>query len=162
MAKFFTFDLLAKTIITFLNAQIGPGALPVQVGAGPIGLGVSAISGAVAGIAGAIVSHPADLILTKTSSGKRKQKPVNGEANNGGSNPDDWRAVIKDLVSQDGGVANLFVGLGARSTFFFLVIGLQFFLYDYVKNLFQVGSDDLNLVLDVFFAVRAGLVNPTE
>jgi hypothetical protein len=38
------------------------------------------------------------------------------------------------------------------------VIGLQFFLYDYVKNLFQVGSDDLSLVLDVFYAVRQGLL----
>lgn len=64
---------------------------------------------------------------------------------------------MKELIEKDGGLANLFVGLGARSVFFFLVIGLQFFLYDYVKNLFQVGSDDLNLVLDVFYAIRAGL-----
>ena len=65
---------------------------------------------------------------------------------------------MKDLVSQDGGIANLFVGLDARSVFFFLLIGLQFFLNDYVKNLFQVGSDDLNLVLDVFYAVQTGFV----
>lgn len=67
--------------------------------------------------------------------------------------------VVQDLLSQDGGVANLFVGLPARATFFFLVIGLQFFLYDYVKNVFQVGTDDLSLVLDVFYAVRAGLID---
>jgi hypothetical protein len=66
--------------------------------------------------------------------------------------------VVKELIAQDGGVSNLFVGLGSRSIFFFLVIGLQFFLYDYVKGLFQVSSDDLTLVLDVFYAVRAGLV----
>ena len=69
-----------------------------------------------------------------------------------------WVQVVRDLVSQDGGLANLFVGLGSRSLFFFLVIGLQFFLYDYVRNLFQVGSDHLSLVLDVFYAVRVGLV----
>jgi hypothetical protein len=59
-------------------------------------------------------------------------------------------AVVEDLVSQEGGFANLFVGLGARSVF--LVIGLQFVLDDYVKGLFLVGSDDLSLVLDVFYA----------
>jgi len=58
-------------------------------------------------------------------------------------------------------VANLFVGLAPRLVFFFLVIGLQFFLYDYVKNLLEVGSDDLSLVLDVFYAVRQGLIDPT-
>jgi Mitochondrial carrier protein len=69
-----------------------------------------------------------------------------------------WVGVVRELINQDGGIANLFVGLGSRSIFFFLVIGLQFFLYDYVKSLFQVSSDDLSLVLDVFYAVRAGLV----
>ncbi|GKY99867.1 hypothetical protein MPSEU_000940400 [Mayamaea pseudoterrestris] len=163
IAKFLTFDVLASTIINFLNSQLGQGAIPVQVGVGPIGLGISALSGAVAGVAGAIVSHPADLILTKTSSGgKPKQKAVNGESIDAARDSKDWKGVVKELVGRDGGVANLFIGLGARSTFFFLVIGLQFFLYDYVKNLFQVGSEDLNLVLDVFFAVRAGLVTPTN
>jgi hypothetical protein len=66
---------------------------------------------------------------------------------------------VKDLLAKEGGIANLFLGLPARSIFFFLVIGLQFFLYDYVKNVFEVGSDDLTLVLDVFYAVRQGLVD---
>jgi solute carrier family 25 phosphate transporter 3 len=149
IAKFLTFDLLAHTMVAYFNAQTADGALPIQVGVGPLGLAISAASGAVAGIAGAIVSHPADLILTKTSA-RRRSSEAAGE-------PDDWKEIVKEMMSQDGGIANLFVGLGARSTFFFLVIGLQFFLYDYVKNLFQVGSDDLSLVLDVFYAVRAGL-----
>lgn len=149
VVKFLAFDLIATFIVTFINKQIGDGALPVQVGVGPLGLTVSAASGAVAGIAGALVSHPADLILTKTSSANRKAS-VEAEAV-------DWRDIVRDLISQPGGLANLFVGLPARSAFFFLVIGLQFFLYDYVKSVFQVGSDDLSLVLDVFYAVRAGL-----
>jgi hypothetical protein len=136
-------------MVAYLNSQTAEGALPIQVGVGPLGLAISAASGAVAGIAGAIVSHPADLILTKTS--------ARGRSSGAAGEPDDWKDIVKDMMSQDGGIANLFVGLGARSTFFFLVIGLQFFLYDYVKNLFQVGSDDLSLVLDVFYAVRAGL-----
>lgn len=110
--------------------------------------------------AGAFVSHPADLILTKMSASKRKaaiteSQSISDEGNVAGP---EWVIVVKDLISQDGGIFNLFVGLGSRSIFFFLVIGLQFFLYDYVKNLFQVSSDDLSLVLDVFYAVRAGLV----
>lgn len=141
-------------MVDLINAQTQEGALPVQVGVGPAGLAISAFAGAIAGIAGAIVSHPADLILTKTSASKKASSADEEE-----DAPPGWQAVVKDLLSQDGGIANLFVGLPARSTFFFLVIGLQFFLYDYVKNLFHVGSDDLGLVLDVFYAVRAGLVD---
>lgn len=164
IAKFLTFDLIAKTVVVFLNGQSGEGALPVQIGVGPVGLTVSAGAGAIAGIAGAVVSHPADLILTKTSASKQKAEDPDRSVALGTSDDKSpaWVKVIKDLISQDGGLANLFVGLGSRSLFFFLVIGLQFFLYDYVKNLFQVGSDDLSLVLDVFYAVRAGLVEMTQ
>ncbi|KAI2491302.1 hypothetical protein MHU86_23247 [Fragilaria crotonensis] len=122
------------------------GAIPVQVGVGTTGLAISAISGAFAGVAGAFVSHPADLILTLTSTAK-------------GNENLDWKDVVKELLLREGGIANLFIGLPARSVFFFLVIGLQFFLYDYVKNIFEVGSDDLSLVLDVFYAVRQGFLD---
>jgi hypothetical protein len=107
--------------------------------------------------AGAFVSHPADLILTKTSASKKNLDRVGASDVNQESGPA-WVGVVQDIIRQPGGMSNLFVGLGSRSIFFFLVIGLQFFLYDYVKNLFQVSSDDLSLVLDVFYAVRAGLV----
>jgi len=170
IAKFLTFDLIASAVVALLNAQSSEGALPVQIGVGTAGLAISAGAGAVAGIAGAVVSHPADLILTKTSASRRREStPSAADASSSSSTEDDddektkekgpaWVQVVQDLVSQDGGLANLFVGLGSRSLFFFLVIGLQFFLYDYVRNLFQVGSDDLSLVLDVFYAVRVGLV----
>ena len=153
VTKFLVFDLISTAIIGFLNNEAGEGALPLQTGVGPIGLSVSALSGALAGIVAAVVSHPADLILTKTSA-KSKKKSANGESEDDST---DWREIFREIISQDGGFANLLVGLPARATFFFLVIGLQFFLYDYVKNIFQVGSDDLSLVLDVFYAVRAGL-----
>ena len=98
------------------------------------------------GIAGALVSHPADLILTLTSASSREE----GETK-------DWKILVKDLLSSDGGIINLFSGFPARAVFFFLVIGLQFFLYDYIKTLLDVGTDDLTLVLDVFYAIRQGL-----
>jgi len=37
------------------------------------------------------------------------------------------------------------------------VIGVQFLLYDGFKGILGVAFDDLNLVLDVFYAVRQGL-----
>lgn len=156
ITKFLVFDLLAKTIMALLNSQ-GNFVEPVQVGVGPTGLAVSAVAGAVAGIAGAIISHPADLILTLQSSSTKSESSGN-DGEEGGTNSTDWRPLVKELLEKDGGVANLFVGLPARALFFFLVIGLQFFLYDFVKGLFNVSSDDLTLVLDVFYAIRRGLV----
>lgn len=169
VTKFLTFDLIATLVVNFLNARSGEGALPVQVGVGPEGLVISAASGAFAGIAAAVVSHPADLILTYTAASKKKKPEADAEADEGTKDKDsstetkeetspEWLIVVKELTSREGGLANLYIGLPARSVFFFLVIGLQFFLYDYVKGLFEVGSDDLSLVLDVFYAVRAGLV----
>jgi len=152
ITKFLAFDFFAKIICAALPIN-------VQVGVGTAGLCVSAISGAFAGVAGALVSHPADLLLTLTSgSSKVKGESSSDSEESNGEERTDFGKVVKDLISQDGGVLNLFVGLPARSTFFFFVIGLQFFLYDYAKNVFGVGSDDLNLVLDVFYAVRQGLL----
>jgi len=156
--KFVVFDVLSRTIVDFVNSQTLEGALPLQVGAGPAGLAVSAVAGAIAGVAGAVVSHPADLILTYTSVSKKSNEVSDSDTRESAA-PPGWVGVVKELLSREGGVANLFIGLPARGIFFFLVIGLQFFLYDYVKNLFQVGTDDLSLVLDVFYAVREGLVN---
>ena len=146
VTKFLVFDVLTRELTGVANAQLDEGAIPVQVGVGTLGLAISAISGAIAGVAGAVISHPADLILTLTSTST-------------GDENVDWKEVVKELVSREGGIANLFIGLPARSVFFFLVIGLQFFLYDYVKNVFEVGSDDLSLVLDVFYAVRQGFLD---
>jgi hypothetical protein len=97
---------------------------------------------------------PADLILTYTSATKKKKSVAEGEDD---EKAPDWKGVVKELLSREGGLANLYIGIQPRLTFFFLVVGLQFFLYDYVKNLLNVGSDDLSLVLDVFYAIRQGL-----
>lgn len=78
------------------------------------------------GIAGAFVSHPADLILTLTSASSR-----------GEGQTKDWRMIVQDLLDADGGPLNLYAGFSARAVFFFLVIGLQFFL---CKNMPTYGS----------------------
>mmetsp|Transcript_40921 Transcript_40921/g.123405 ORF Transcript_40921/g.123405 Transcript_40921/m.123405 type:complete len:893 (+) Transcript_40921:1635-4313(+) len=169
ITKFLVFDLLAQVFVRLITAQTSP-IEPVQVGVGPTGLAISAFAGALAGIAGAFISHPADLILTLTSAAAKESEEEGSDESidssettsedypESGGSPD-WRPILKELLSKEGGVGNLFTGLPARSLFFFLVIGLQFFLYDYVKGLFRVGSDDLTLVLDVFYAIRQGLVN---
>eukprot|EP00984_Skeletonema_dohrnii_P017696 scaffold8131_cov215-Skeletonema_dohrnii-CCMP3373.AAC.2 len=147
VTKFLVFDLAAGNIAGFINNSNMMGSdTKIQVGVGSAGLLLSAFSGALAGIAGAFVSHPADLILTLTSASSRQE----GEEK-------DWRVIVKELLASDGGVLNLYAGFPARAVFFFLVIGAQFFLYDYVKTLLEVGTDDLTLVLDVFYAIRQGL-----
>jgi len=148
LAKFLSFDIVARYIIEIVNSNAQS---QVQVGVGPEGLAISAFAGAIAGVAGAIVSHPADLILTLTSSASK-------ESASDSSKSVSWQDIVKELLNKEGGIGNLFVGLLPRAFFFFLVIGCQFFLYDYVKNLLSVGSDDLSLVLDVFYAVRQGLL----
>ena len=149
VVKFLAFDLIATSTLAAINSQ--PQVIePIQVGSGTIGLTVSALAGAIAGLFGAFVSHPADLILTLTSSQKKSDEAFEEEP--------DWKTIVQDLIQKEGGVFNLYTGFPARASFFFLVIGLQFFLYDYAKTVFQVGSDDLTLVLDVFYAIRQGLV----
>jgi len=147
VTKFLVFDLAAETISDLVNNSnvLGEGN-QVQVGVGTLGLLLSALAGALAGIAGAFVSHPADLILTLTSTSSKE-----GEAK-------DWRSIVKELLAADGGALNFYAGFPARAVFFFMVIGLQFFLYDYIKTLLDVGTDDLTLVLDVFYAIRQGLL----
>lgn len=153
VAKFLAFDIIAGLIISLINMQPQVSE-PIEVGVGVIGLAVSAFSGAIAGLAGAFVSHPADLILTLTSAAKKQNLGNDADA---GPSDGGWKLILQDLLNKPGSFANLFIGLPARSAFFFMVIGLQFFLYDYLKSVFRVGSDDLQLVLDVFYAVRQGL-----
>lgn len=99
------------------------------------------------GVAGALVSHPADLVLTLTSASSQ-----------GDGQSKDWRMIVKELLDAKGGISNLFTGFPVRASFFFFVIGIQFFLYDYIKSELGVGTEDLTLVLDVFYAVRQGLI----
>lgn len=124
IAKFLTFDIVAKYLEGLVNAGLN---MQVQVGVGPKGLAISAFAGAVAGVAGAIVSHPADLILTLSSSASKKSTDSQHGRD---SLPDesDWQYIMKDLIKKEGGVSNLFTGLLPRAFFFFLVIGSQFFL----------------------------------
>ena len=140
LGKFGAFEFFVAAFTASVGDITG-----VKIGVGPAGLALSAACGAAAGVVAAVISHPADLVLTLQSA------PGEGEKR-------DAKMIVAGLLEKDGGLANLFLGLPQRALFFFTVIGLQFLLYDYTKSLLGVGSDDLNLVLDVFYAIRLGLV----
>lgn len=91
-------------------------------------------SGLAAGIGGAVTGCPADAVLTRVNSVPEAA---------------DWRAMVKQMLSEPGGWRNLFAGVDVRMIFFSLVISIQFFLYDYFRDLFGVASEDLTVVLDV-------------
>lgn len=91
-------------------------------------------AGLAAGIAGAVTGCPADAVLTRVNS-----RPEAA----------DWRAMVKQMLGEEGGWRNLFAGVNVRMVFFSLVISIQFLVYDWFRNLFGVASDDLTVVLDV-------------
>lgn len=97
---------------------------------------LSLLSGCIAGVAAAVVSNPADVMLTKSQSG------------NGLSRPNPPLTTLVAILRSN--PCALFSGLVPRCVFFGALIAGQFLLYDIFKKLFGVGSDDLELVLDVF------------
>lgn len=54
-----------------------------------------------------------------------------------------------ELVLAQGGRRSFFRGLPLRIIFYALVVSLQFLVYDSIRLLLGVGSDDLKLYLDV-------------
>jgi solute carrier family 25 (mitochondrial phosphate transporter), member 3 len=126
VTKFLVFDLAQNLLF-----QVFPAARESL----NTSLVISFISGLVAGVAGAVTGCPADAVLTRV---------------NAAAGVVDWRAMVRQMLNEPGGWRNLFAGVNVRMVFFPLVISIQFFLYDYFKQLFDVGSDDLTLVLDVF------------
>jgi len=137
--KFVVFDVLSRTIVDFVNSQTLEGALPLQVGAGPAGLAVSAVAGAIAGVAGAVVSHPADLILTYTSVSKKSNEVSDSDTRESAA-PPGWVGVVKELLSREGGVANLFIGLPARGIFSFSSLAFNFSCMIMSRICFKLGQ----------------------
>lgn len=69
--------------------------------------------------------------------------------------------MVRVMLNEPGGWRNLFAGVDIRVVFFALLIGIQFFLYDYFKQLFGVAPDDLTLVLDVLGTPAQQLMQDT-
>mmetsp|Transcript_23624 Transcript_23624/g.37932 ORF Transcript_23624/g.37932 Transcript_23624/m.37932 type:complete len:201 (+) Transcript_23624:3-605(+) len=123
MMKFFIFDSFADEIFRIF---------PSLTDTSSSQLFVSFLAGAVAGLAASVVSQPADTILSKM-----KQE-------GGISFVDAFRQLVKEF-----GLAGLYLGLPSRILWATPIIAGQFFLYDLLKNTFQVASEDLNLFFDV-------------
>lgn len=85
------------------------------------------------GTAAACVSNPADAVISELKKSKSDLSPQQAVAN---------------MMERDG-IATFFVGLPLRMVFYSLVASLTFVLYDFVRLLLNIGSDDLKLYLDV-------------
>ena len=104
-------------------------------------LSVSLASGIIAGLCGAILSHPADVVVTRLSVERSR----------------DWRGALRDVLSsapEDGGawekVKLLYPGVGQRCISLAILVTVQFVLFDGLRTLLAVSKEDLSLVLDVF------------
>lgn len=137
MTKFLVFDAARSFLFSLF---------PAAKEAANASLLVSFLSGIAAGVAGAFTGCPADAVLTRVN--------VQPEET-------DWRAMVKVMLAEPGGWRNLFAGVDIRVVFFALLIGIQFFLYDFFKQLFGVAPDDLTLVLDVLGAPAQQLMQDT-
>ena len=114
-----------------------------------LSLAVSLASGMLGGLVAAIVSNPADATVSEMKRAKTKLGTVE---------------AARELLSHEGGWANLFRGLPVRMGFYPLMVSLQFFVYDVVRLNLGVGSDDLKVYLDVLGgALKDGgsMVGPT-
>lgn len=126
MTKFLVFEIVRGSLFSLF-----PAARETQT----LSLAVSFLAGITAGVAGAFTGCPADAVLTRVNAQEEET---------------DWREMVKVMLAEPGGWTNLFAGVDIRVVFFALLIGIQFFLYDWFKGLFGVAADDLTLVLDVF------------
>ena len=85
------------------------------------------------GTAAACVSNPADAVISELKKSKSDLSP---------------QQAVVDMFER-GGIATFFVGLPLRMVFYSLVASMTFVLYDFVRLLLNIGSDDLKLYLDV-------------
>ena len=130
--KFLSFELMST-----LAYAASPGAKE-DVG---LSLLVTLGAGIVSGILASIISHPADVLLTRAGSAAKE----------GDAAAEPQVSIIqeaKNLV-EDEGIEALFAGLGVRCVYFAVLISTQLFLYDLFKVAFGVSPNDMKLVLEV-------------
>lgn len=134
IAKFLVYDWTTQAITT---------AVP-SIQEGPLQSALlSCISGLAAGVVGAAVSTPADTLLTLTQAAADGSDVTSKEAE-----PPSLSTAFADQLRED--PLGLFRGLVPRCVFFGALVAGQFVLYDSLKSVFKVGSNDLTYVLDVF------------
>lgn len=111
MVKFATFENIVAMIYSYLPKKKEEMSLASQTG-------VSFLGGYLAGIFCAVVSHPADVMVSKINASKQEGEAVG--------------AAISRIYSQIG-FAGLWGGLGTRIVMVGTLTGLQWLLYDSFK-----------------------------
>lgn len=124
MVKFLVFDLSSEKLY-----ELFPAAQEEL----KLSLLVSLVAGVLGGVAAAIISNPADTVISELKKAKSDISPIEA-ANN--------------MIERAGPQA-FFVGLPLRMVFYSLNVSMTFVVYDFVKFLMGIGSQDLKLYLDV-------------
>ena len=94
---------------------------------------VSLVGGTLGGIAATIVSHPADVVVSELKKSKTDMTA--------------WEAV--EILKDRSGLGAFATGIRLRMIFYSLLVSLQFLLYDSVRIVLGVGTDDMKLYLNV-------------
>jgi solute carrier family 25 phosphate transporter 3 len=128
MTKFLIFDLSTEWM--YNNFPAAQEELKLS-------LIVSLVGGILGGSSAAIISNPADCVISELKKAKSDLSP---------------QEALKNLLDR-GGIPTLFKGLQLRVVFYSLNASLTFVLYDGVRFLLGIGSDDLKLYLDVLGGV---------
>jgi len=124
VAKFTVFDVVSNKLYeSFPNTRDDI----------KLSLYVTLLSGIIGGMFASVVSNPADSTISAMKKAKSDSGPVE----------------TAKQIWHDAGVKGFFTGLQLRLLFNSLIVSIQFLLYDSVKLLFRIGSDDLKLYLDV-------------
>lgn len=124
MTKFTIFDLSTERIYQNFPAAQEDIRLSLLV---------SLIGGVLGGTAAAVVSNPADALISELKKSKSDISPQEAVS----------------IMLERNGIASFFKGLPLRMVFYSLVASLTFVVYDFVRFLLGIGSDDLKLYLDV-------------
>jgi solute carrier family 25 phosphate transporter 3 len=128
MTKFLIFDLSTEWMYN---------SFPAAQEELKLSLIVSLVGGILGGSSAAIISNPADCVISELKKAKSDLSP---------------QEALKNLLDRDG-IPALFKGLQLRIVFYSLNASLTFVLYDGVRFLLGIGSDDLKLYLDVLDGV---------
>ena len=124
MVKFLVFDLSTDRLYDIFPAAQEDLKLSLLI---------SLVGGVLGGSAAAVVSNPADTVISEMKKSQEDISPIEAVNN----------------LSTRAGPSGFFVGLPLRMLFSSMNASLTFALYDSVKFLLGIGSDDLKLYLDV-------------
>jgi hypothetical protein len=165
-ARFIVFDLASRALTDALPPLDEGGALAVSLAAG-----------ALAGAAASLVTHPLDTVVVRVCegsseapSGEPSFAPDAGSASTDGrgagdesdelcelpDGPDGLAGFVASLIKigKEEGIGALFAGATTRAVYIATLSAVQFFLYEWAKQLLRVSRPDLELFFDVLSGLK--------